>query len=160
MVGPQGQAKWAKVAKKSSTYDVTHKKPALPKKKNFFRVQTRRLTASSDALTRSQTGAETFPRRATCVQVFFFKNPRKQPYAKELGLWLIKKILTIDDCSMSAPPTLNILLRNRKNIFAKSIKNFRFRVEPLQRYPLLLGALPLRTAGATVLVELCNTITY
>jgi len=36
-VGAQGQAKVA------STYDVTHKKPAPPKQKNFFRVQTRRL---------------------------------------------------------------------------------------------------------------------
>ena len=35
MVGAQGQAKWAKVAKKSSTYDVTHKTTAPPSK-NFF----------------------------------------------------------------------------------------------------------------------------
>jgi len=35
MVGAQGQAKWAKVAQKSSTYDVTHKKPHPPGK-NFF----------------------------------------------------------------------------------------------------------------------------
>jgi len=35
-VGAQGEAKWAKVAKKSSTYDVTHKKPAPLSKKIFF----------------------------------------------------------------------------------------------------------------------------
>jgi len=35
--------KWAKVAKKSSTYDVTQKKTAPPKQKNFFRVQSTRL---------------------------------------------------------------------------------------------------------------------
>ena len=34
-VGAQGQAKWAKVSKKSSTYDVTHRKPA-PLDKIFF----------------------------------------------------------------------------------------------------------------------------
>ena len=42
-VGAQGQVKWAKVAYKSSTYDVTHKKPALPNQKNFFWVQPTRL---------------------------------------------------------------------------------------------------------------------
>ena len=36
MVGTQGQAKWAKVAKKSFTYDITHKKTAPPKQKFFF----------------------------------------------------------------------------------------------------------------------------
>ena len=36
MVGAQGQAKWAKVAKKSSTYDVTHKKTCTPQAKNVF----------------------------------------------------------------------------------------------------------------------------
>ena len=36
MVSAQGQAKWAKVAQKSSTYDVTHNKPAPPQAKNFF----------------------------------------------------------------------------------------------------------------------------
>ena len=35
MVGAQGQAKWAKVAKKFSTYDVTQKK-RTPQEKNFF----------------------------------------------------------------------------------------------------------------------------
>jgi len=35
MVGAQGQTKWAKAAKKSFTYDVTHKKPAPPTP-NFF----------------------------------------------------------------------------------------------------------------------------
>jgi len=35
MVGAQGQVKLAKVAKKSSTYDITHKKNAPPSKKIF-----------------------------------------------------------------------------------------------------------------------------
>jgi len=38
-VGAQGQAKWAK---KSSTYDVTHKK-RIPQAKKFFRLQSTRL---------------------------------------------------------------------------------------------------------------------
>jgi len=69
MVGTQGQAKWAKVAKKSSTYDVTHKKTAPQSKKFFFRVQTRRLAASFKTFTRSveHTGLEKFPHKATCV---------------------------------------------------------------------------------------------
>jgi len=33
MVDAQGQVKWAKVARKSSTYDVTHKKTHLTTKK-------------------------------------------------------------------------------------------------------------------------------
>jgi len=80
MVGAQGQAKWAKVAQKSSTYDVTHKKPAPPGK-NFLQVQARRLAASFDASIRSVTltGAEIFLRKATCVLVFFSENLRKQP---------------------------------------------------------------------------------
>jgi len=32
-IGAQSQANWAKVAKKSSTYDVTHKKSAPHKQK-------------------------------------------------------------------------------------------------------------------------------
>jgi len=36
MVWAQGQVKLAKVAKKSSTYDVTHKKSASPTQKNVF----------------------------------------------------------------------------------------------------------------------------
>ena len=43
MVGAQGQVK---VAKKSSTYDVTNKKPAPLKQEIFFQVQTTRLAAS------------------------------------------------------------------------------------------------------------------
>jgi len=39
MVGVQGQAKWAKVVWKSSTYDVTHKKPAPPSKKIVFKYR-------------------------------------------------------------------------------------------------------------------------
>ena len=52
MVGAQGQAKWAKVAKKSSTYDVTHKKTAPPSK-NFFRVQSTRLADPFEPLNSS-----------------------------------------------------------------------------------------------------------
>jgi len=36
MIGAQGQVKFAKVAKKSSFYDVTHKKSATPNQKIFF----------------------------------------------------------------------------------------------------------------------------
>ena len=44
-----------------------------PPRKNFFRVQTRRLATSFDISTRSvtRTRAEKFPRKATCVSVFF-----------------------------------------------------------------------------------------
>jgi len=35
-VGAHGQVKWAKVAQKSSTYNVTHKNPHSPTKKIFF----------------------------------------------------------------------------------------------------------------------------
>jgi len=38
---------------KVSTYDVTHKKPATPKQKIFFRVPTRRLVASFETFTGS-----------------------------------------------------------------------------------------------------------
>jgi len=34
--------KWAKVAKKSSTYNVTHKKSKTPNQKKFFLLQIRR----------------------------------------------------------------------------------------------------------------------
>ena len=69
MAGPQGQAKWAKVAYKSSTYDVTHKKNRTTKQKIVFRVQTRRLAASFDASSRyvTCTGAEILPRKAMYV---------------------------------------------------------------------------------------------
>jgi len=53
MVGAQGQAKWAKVAKKSSTYDVTHRQPAPPKQKIFFRVQSTRLADPFEPLNSS-----------------------------------------------------------------------------------------------------------
>jgi len=52
-VGAQGQAKWAKVAYKSSTYDVTHKKPAPPRQKNFLRVQSTRLADPFEPLNSS-----------------------------------------------------------------------------------------------------------
>ena len=55
--------------KKSSTYDVTHKKPASPKQKIVFQVQTRRPAAIFETFTGSaeHTGPEKFPRKATCV---------------------------------------------------------------------------------------------
>jgi len=73
MVSTQGQVKLAKVAKKSSTYDVTHKKTASPKQKVFCRVQTTRLPESFDTSTRSvtRTGAAIFPRKATCDPAVF-----------------------------------------------------------------------------------------
>ena len=43
MIKAQDQAKRAKMAKKSSTYDVTYKKTRNPQAKNFFRVQSTRL---------------------------------------------------------------------------------------------------------------------
>jgi len=54
-------------------YDVTHKEPARPKQKIFFRVQTRRLAASFDASTRSvtRTGAEIFPGKPRAFGRFF-----------------------------------------------------------------------------------------
>jgi len=75
MVGAQGQVKLAKVAKKSSTYDVTHNKPTSTTK-TFFQVQTRRLAASFDTSTRSvtRTGAEVFPRKATCDPAVFLQT--------------------------------------------------------------------------------------
>jgi len=50
VVGAQGQAKWAK---KSSTYDVTHKKPAPHKQKIFFRVQSTTLADPFEPLNSS-----------------------------------------------------------------------------------------------------------
>ena len=94
MVWAQGQVKWAKVAKKSSTYDVTHKKTATPNQKIFIQVQATRLVAYFELLTGSValTGPEKFPRKATFVSVFFFlKNPWFWPDAKVLkgvlGTW-------------------------------------------------------------------------
>jgi len=67
-----------------------------PWSKKFFRVQTIRLAASFDASTRfvTHTGAEIFPRKATCAKAFFCENPQKQPDAKVLRLeidrWILK----------------------------------------------------------------------
>jgi len=49
-----------------------------PQPKNFFRVQTRRLNAFFDALTRSValTDREKFSRKATSVSVFFFRKSK------------------------------------------------------------------------------------
>ena len=75
-VWAQGQVKLAKVAQKSSTYDVTHKKNASPQPKNFFRVQTTRLAESFELLSGSValTGSEKFLRKATCDPAVFFAN--------------------------------------------------------------------------------------
>jgi len=48
MVGTQGWVKLAKLAKKSSIYDVTHKKNPSPKEKILVQVQTTRLVTSFD----------------------------------------------------------------------------------------------------------------
>ena len=79
MVGAQGQVKWAKVAKKFSTYDVTHKKSASPNQ-NFFRVQTGGLATSFDVSTRSValTEREEFPAKPRAFWCFF-ENPQKRP---------------------------------------------------------------------------------
>jgi len=78
-VGAKGQVKWAKVAWKSSTYDISHEISAQPKQKFFFRVQTRRLAASFELFTRfvALTGPKKFPRKDMCVRfsVFFLKIP-------------------------------------------------------------------------------------
>jgi len=82
MVGAQGQAK---LAKKSSTYDVTHKNPH-PQAKNFFRVQTTRLAASFDTSTRcvTCTGAEIFLRKTTCDPAVFLRTAWINPDVKVL----------------------------------------------------------------------------
>jgi len=69
--GAQGQVK---LAKKSSTYNVTHKKPA-PQPKNFFRVQTTRLAVSFDTSTRSvtRTGVD-IPAQSHVRSSCFFAN--------------------------------------------------------------------------------------
>jgi len=61
----------AKVAKKSSIYDVTHKKPAPPNQKFFFKCKLQ--DASFDTSTRSVTctGAEIFSCKATCDPAVF-----------------------------------------------------------------------------------------
>jgi len=73
MIGAKGQVN---LAKKSSTYDVTHNEPTHPNKKCFFQVQTRRLAASFDTSTRSviHTGAEIFPCKATCDPAVFLRT--------------------------------------------------------------------------------------
>ena len=61
-------------------------KNPYPQPKNFFRVETRRLAASLDALSRSValTEREKFPHKATCVSVFFSENPQKMLGVKVL----------------------------------------------------------------------------
>jgi len=63
-------------------------KTRIPKHTFFFRVQTRRLAAFFETFTGSveHTGPEKFPRKATCVLVFFFpKIPEKQPDVRSVN---------------------------------------------------------------------------
>jgi len=82
-VGTQGQVK---LAKKFSTYDVTHKKHTPPNKKIFFRVQTTSLATSFDTSTRSvtHTGAEIFPHKATSDPAVFLRTAWINPDVKVL----------------------------------------------------------------------------
>jgi len=75
-VGAQGQVKLAKVAKNSSTYDVTNKTPVPLRQKKFFRVQTTRLAASFDTSTTSVTrqGAEIFLHKSTSDPAVFLQT--------------------------------------------------------------------------------------
>ena len=81
-VGAQGQAKWAKVAWKFSTYDVTHKKkPHHPPKKLFFDCKLHGLAVPFEPLSGSvaHTGPEKFLFKAMYVSVFI------QKYLKAAG---------------------------------------------------------------------------
>jgi len=62
------------------------KNPQPPNQKNFFRVPTTRLAASFDTSTRcvTHTGAEIFPRKATCDPAVFLQTARINPDAKVL----------------------------------------------------------------------------
>jgi len=81
--------KLAKVAQKSSVYDVTHQKPTLPNPKKFFRVQTTRLAESFELLTWSVvlTGLEKFLSKATCDPAVFSQAAWINPGVKVLTLW-------------------------------------------------------------------------
>jgi len=89
MVGAQGQTKWAKVAKKSSTYDVTHKKKRTPKQKIFFRVQSTRLADPFELSSAIGGGARVLVRQPKTA-VFFCENCRNQAALKVLiGLMMM-----------------------------------------------------------------------
>ena len=85
-IGVQGQAKWAKVAQKSSTYDITRNKPASPKQTIFFKCRLEDLPH----LLRLIPGLQSIPDRRNshtkphAFRRFFSENPRNQPDAKEL----------------------------------------------------------------------------
>ena len=68
MVWAQGQVKWAKVAWKSSTYNVTFKKSTHPKQNFFFSAnyKTLSLLSGSEALT----GPENSNAKPCAIQVF------------------------------------------------------------------------------------------
>jgi len=70
-VGAQGQVKLVKVAKKSSTYDVTHKKPITPNQKIFFECKLQDVSFDTSTRSVTQTGAEIFPRKAMCDPAVF-----------------------------------------------------------------------------------------
>jgi len=55
------------------TYDITHRQPAPPKQKIFFRVQSTRLATFFDIFAGSleRTGAEIFIRKATFESAAF-----------------------------------------------------------------------------------------
>ena len=86
MVGAQGQTKWAKVAKKSSTYDVTHKKKRTPKQKIFFRVQSTRLADPFELSSAIGGGARVLVRQ-TKTAVFFLRKPPKPGGSKSVN-WI------------------------------------------------------------------------
>ena len=87
MVWAQNQLKWAEVAWKSFTYDVTHKKFIPPKQKIYFRVQTRRLPASFAPLKSSLPlqAPELRTGKAVCDLFFCQENPWNQADAKVLN---------------------------------------------------------------------------
>jgi len=71
-LGP-GYVRLAKVAYKSSTYDVTHKKPQPPSKNFFFECKLQdlpSLLSGSVVLTRP----EKFPRKVTCDPAVFSRT--------------------------------------------------------------------------------------
>jgi len=88
----QCQVKWAKVAQKPSTYDVTQK-ICNPQPKNFFRVQTRRLAWSFEPLNSSLpllVAPELHACKATCDPVVlaweFLKPAGRQNVEFEFNL--------------------------------------------------------------------------
>jgi len=67
-------------------------KICTPQAKNFFQVQTRTHASSLEPFTRcvALTRPDKFLRKATCVSVFYLKNPQKHLDAKVLRIKLIE----------------------------------------------------------------------